>query len=195
MVKRKKKTQSVNLATLQVRINAQSSDWTIRARTGGRWITKTVFTKWRPATQWFNITYWRSYQKMDGTVWPTVKTREGKKYSQINWDTERGKYSRASKQGSGGVKNKRKQVRLCSDNSLSPGNPAAANVREGKHRGLSHFKQNSRPSGWTSKRKKNKQNSVTNVKPIHICFCGATDVPHHRFSLGGAPYKTQTQRI
>lgn len=91
---------------------------------------------------------------------------------------KRGRHSGTSKQGSGGAKNKRKQVQLYSDKSLSTGNPAVDNVDEGKHRGLSHFKQNSRRPGWTSKQKKNKQNSVTNVNPMNICFFWTPDVPH-----------------
>lgn len=91
---------------------------------------------------------------------------------------KRGRHSGTSKQGTRGAKNKRKQVQLGSDKSLSTGNPAVDNVDEGKHWGLFHFKQNSRPPGWTSKQKKNKQNSVTNVNPMHIWFYWTPDVPH-----------------
>ena len=65
----------------------------------------------------------------------------------MNGSAESGRYSGASTQRSIAGKNKRKRVRLGTDKSLCTGNPAVDNVDLGKHRDLSHFKQNSRPSG------------------------------------------------
>ena len=98
------------------------------------------------------------------------------------WDKKTREQGRETKQ--------RKQVQLCRDTSPSPGNPAEDNVDEGKHWGLSRFKQNSRPPAWTSKQKKNKHSSVTNVNPMCICFLWVPDVPQRRSSSDGAPYET-----
>ena len=84
-------------------------------------------------------------------------------------------------------------MQLCGDIALS-GNPAVDHVDEGKRWGLSHFKQNSRLSSWTSKQKKNKHDSVTNVNPMHICLIWTADVPQHRFSSARAPYGTTSYR-
>lgn len=71
---------------------------------------------------------------MESTVWQTVRDRCVIKESELNkWGQKEGDILGQSNRGAGEQKNKRKQVQLCRDKSLSIGNPAVDGVDEGKH--------------------------------------------------------------